>query len=130
MTRNFIQWNEKYPEQIDAVLCKGCGAPVRSMVVDDRLRTSEKIGETLVIRERLVMANLPHYAEVEIEMEDGSKHATACCASCADRATDEDLEQWYEADLDMMDEENRRAKVKATDQMARLRARRPKKKEK
>jgi len=128
MIRNWITWNAKYPEQIDAVLCKGCGTIIRSLVVHDQFTSVQRKAEQTIIRERLTMANTPLYTEVEIVMEDGSTHITSACLACAEKATDDELEHWYEADLDMMDEENRRAKVKGAS-TERLRARKLKKKD-
>jgi ferredoxin len=123
MIRDFIVWSQQFPSQIEKVLCKGCGTPIRALMPTDKFSTTERIGDQTIVRERLLLATLSSYVEVEMEMADGSSHITGACATCAATVTDRELKEWYAADLDMMDNENKRANVDGDRYMTKLRER-------
>lgn len=77
----------------EAVLCK-CGAVIQNLVPHETLRFN---GMPLA-----VMAQTPLYTEVELIMDDGSKHVTPMCKPCADALDGDKAEAIYAADLDRM----------------------------
>lgn len=83
---------------ITQVNCK-CGEPLRTMqVVEDAVRTLQSKGQrVLVQRERL--RNLPAYTEMSLEFDDGSRHVTPVCRSCAIGVTPEIANKYYLMDL-------------------------------
>lgn len=93
---------------IDAVLCKGCRAPIRGLVEDERFEERRTIGGQEVIYRRLIMATLPPYVEVTLAMGDGSAHVTPMCRTCALALTPADLDDLYAADLAEMEDLERR----------------------
>lgn len=113
-----ILWHSKYPNVMVGVKCKGCDTIVRSWVEDETYEEIIKIGERTIVRKRMVMANLPLYAEVEFTLDDGSKFTTAGCRDCALNATPDDLQAWFEQDLDAMDDEDRRQGIASSNAQA------------
>lgn len=73
------------------VFCKKCGCPLVSYVPHERLRVN---GMPLA-----VMAETNMYAELEIEFDDGSKHATPVCKTCIESISGDDIEAMYAADM-------------------------------
>lgn len=76
-----------------AVHCK-CGAVIQSLVPHDRLKYN---GMPLA-----VMAQTPLYTEVELIMDDGSKHVTPMCKPCADSLDADKAEAVYAVDIDRL----------------------------
>ena len=97
-----------------AVFCVLTGNKIKGLVVLEDFQEKQRIGNTLVIRERVAVSQLANYAEITIEMDDGSAHVTSICKSTLPTMTREKLEQIYEADMAQMllDEEAGRGPVK------------------
>lgn len=89
------------PHGIEAVHCKECGRPIKGLVVDDRFSETRIINGKTIVFQRLVLAELPGYSEIEIEFDDGSRHITHVCKGCLPKLTPNDLDALYEADMDM-----------------------------
>jgi hypothetical protein len=77
----------------EAVLCK-CGVVIQSLVPHETLRFN---GMPLA-----VMAQTPLYTEVELLMDDGSRHVTPMCTPCAATLDADTAEAIYAVDLDRM----------------------------
>jgi hypothetical protein len=77
----------------EQVLCK-CGAVIQSLVPHETLRFNAM--------PLAVMAQMPLYTEVELIMDDGSRHVTALCRPCAETLDAEKAEAIYAADLARM----------------------------
>jgi hypothetical protein len=88
MESNYI--TEKHG-QIWEVRCKKCGVPIRGMRPDDTWTEKSRIGSQTIVRERLVLACYANYREVLIEMDDGSRHVTCLCETCANNVTMDEL---------------------------------------
>jgi len=86
-------------EIIDKILCPKCDAPIKSLVIDDRFTESQNVGEKVVIRERMVMAELPNTQNIRIKMDGGGDHVMTVCKSCSSGLSQNDLEALYAADL-------------------------------
>lgn len=91
------------PAGIEEVTCKICGTPLRKLVPDERFREARIIGNKEVVTERLIFMTLATYNEVAIHFDDGSRHISIVCTSCAPKLVNEDLEWLYMSDVaDMM----------------------------
>lgn len=95
-----------------AVLCKGCGEPIRGLVpVGEPISTRKK--GNIVIRDNLLVLGVgANYTEVEIEVRrDGrtGKHTTCLCKSCAANPA-LDLARIYADDLDELEREGQDVK--------------------
>lgn len=97
--------------QIWKVNCPCCGTTIRHMIPDDSMSVSEHANGKVVVRERLVLACLPNYREVLMQMDDGSKHVAPMCAQCVDE--DGALEKACAADAEVIG--NRRPLKKIRD---------------
>jgi hypothetical protein len=107
--RGYIKPHPKFPDVTDAVLCKGCGAPIRGLVEDERFEDVRRLdGGRVVVYKKLVFACLPNYGERTIEFDDGSRHVTNGCLGCLNKLTDADLEAWYASDLAELEQLERR----------------------
>lgn len=84
---------------VERVLCKCCGAVLQSLVVDDRQTMSQVVHGKVVVREVAVLCPTPEYAELRIEMWDGSSHITPLCKRCAAALKDKNTPDVYEADV-------------------------------
>lgn len=94
--------------EISAVFCKGCGTKIRGLVPSEQHESTEKRGNRIIVRERLILACLPSYTEVTLEVEDANgrkaKHVTPLCTNCAD-LLDSDGElasDIYDCDIDQL----------------------------
>ena len=117
---DYIQFSKR--GYIEAIYCKKCGTLIRSLIPDEDRREVTNQRGIQTIRERLVMQSLANYAEVQIEMEDGSVHVTNCCTSCAPVLTKQDLEDFIVADLETMRQESRIARQPMPDNLMRFMA--------
>jgi len=96
-----------------AVFCPLSGNQIKGLIVLDDLQEKQRIGNTLVIRERVAVSQLDNYTEITIEMDDGSAHVSAICKSVAAGLTLAQLTELYEADMAQVlhDEEAGRGEV-------------------
>ena len=69
----------------DAVYCKLCGDKIAGYILDDSFSEATRANGQTIIRERMIWAEFPNYAELEIEFDDGSKHVTPACRRCANQ---------------------------------------------
>jgi len=99
-----MQYHPKYPETLDQVLCKGCSAPIRGLIEDDRFKETRIIGGQREVTKKMIFASFPGYTEITINFNDGSKHVSNVCKTCAVNLTIADLEPLYMADLDAWEE--------------------------
>lgn len=94
--------------EINAIYCKSCGTKIRGLVPDEHHESSEVRGNKIVIRERLILACLPNYTEVTLEVRDADgktgKHVTPLCTDCAVLLeTDAELAaDVYDCDIDQL----------------------------
>ena len=100
---NFVQ-NEK--GSVHAVFCPCCGKKIKGLVPLDSMEEKRVLRDRTVIVQRVILQALGDYAEVTIEMDDGSAHVMPICGCCLDHGLDEDcMEQMYSADLGLMAEQ-------------------------
>ena len=90
---------------IDQVLCKCCGCVIKGTVIRDDWTETRMINGKPVIFQRLALAQLAEYAEVEILFDDGSRHVTCCCVHCSEHLTPDHLEHIYCCDMLMWEKE-------------------------
>ena len=99
---NFVQ-NEK--GSVHAVFCPCCGKKIKGLVPLDSMEEKRVLRDRTVIVQRVILQELGDYAEVTIEMDDGSAHVMPVCGCCLDHGLDGDcMEQMYSADLGLMAE--------------------------
>lgn len=92
--------------QITAVYCKGCGAKIKGLISAEVPSEVERRGNKVIVRERVLLAELPNYTEIEIETRDENgvlaKHRTPICKTCALNESPEFLQAVVEADVDQL----------------------------
>jgi len=85
------------------VVCKLCGTPIRALVPAEGEPEVVRYKDRTVVKERVILACLPNYREVELLGSDGSTHTTCVCDTCAPKLADPvvaeatycmDMEQW------------------------------------
>jgi len=96
----FILTHPLSPGVVETVNCKLCDLPIRTLIPDERFFEQTVIKGQTIKRERLIMASLPNYQELELTFDDGSKHVTATCKNCSNNLTIEDLEDMYAIDME------------------------------
>lgn len=84
---------------MEEVNCKCCNKAIRKLGPDDRFSEVRNVNGKNVVVERLTLHTLPSYSEIMLHFDDGSKHATFMCDSCASSLANEDLEWVYCCDL-------------------------------
>ncbi len=93
---------------ISKVRCK-CGQVLSSLKAVPGLSEIENIKGRTIVRERVAMASNAAYTEIVITFNDGSKHVTPVCKSCAKAGfSEEALNDMYAADMERWDEEETR----------------------
>lgn len=98
---------------IVAILCKGCGQPIRGLVPYGEPIHTRKKGDMVIRDNYLVLGVGPNYTEVEIEVErDGKKgkHVTCLCKGCANNLDEVKLNKIYAADMDELESEGQNVK--------------------
>lgn len=67
----------------EKTLCKFCGCTIASLVPTEQGQWSETKNGKVIVYQPMVMAPTNMYAIIEMEMNDGSKHQTPVCKTCA-----------------------------------------------
>ena len=106
--RGYLRYHPRFPEILEAIACRDCGAMISGLVEDERFEDHRTINGRLVIFKRLVFARFANYGECTLECDDGSAHVTHGCRDCLAALTAADLEAWYAADLAEMADLERR----------------------
>ncbi len=96
----YVVPHPNYPNVTDKILCKMGGEVIRGLIPDDRFLEVQVIGTQTLRTQRLIMASLANYQEVEISFDDGSKHTTSLCKHHATRMNMVDVEAVYSADME------------------------------
>lgn len=92
----YVRYGTAGIEEID---CKLCGRPIRKLVPHDNFHEQRDINGRQVLVEKLVLATLPLYVEVEINFDDGTRHVTNLCQLCAEHLTLDECEHIYCCDM-------------------------------
>lgn len=98
---------------IVAILCKGCGQPIRGLVPHGEPIHTRKNGNMVIRDNYLVLGVGSNYTEVEIEVEkDGrtGKHVTCLCKTCAKNLDQVKLNKIYAIDMDELEGEGQDVK--------------------
>lgn len=85
---------------ITELACSLCDAVIAKWMPSGQ-QTIRRKGTQTFIQDPMVFSYLANYREVELEMDDGSKHVTNLCESCMPKLSNGDglLEDLYASDL-------------------------------
>lgn len=97
-------------QQIIQIRCKCCGSAIIGLrPIGDPATRPAGDGRTIISEQRVSCGPLPSYRELIVDMDNGGRHVTHCCADCAQSPINgETLEAMYLADLEEMAESSRR----------------------
>ena len=80
---SYLRYHRLNSKEVESVHCK-CGMPIRGLVDDDSLDEHKVLNGQRVLIRRVIFMDLPTKATVELTFDDGSRHTTDLCTTCAD----------------------------------------------
>lgn len=96
----------EYIKDVDGIIrsvhCKLCGVMIRELQPLEGMGRTRVVKNRTIVEQPVILKALANYAEVTLECDDGSKHATCLCKGCAKNlgsADPEVLNALHDADI-------------------------------